>query len=140
MDDKLFKCSMCKDRKRAFHFSHDAGRSSGLASRCKSCDAIAQQRRGERRLEGRKTIINRAKDRPCMDCGVRYPPYVMDFDHRPGTLKRFGISNALRFSIAEVIEEIDKCDLVCANCHRVRTYHRSSDMSPTDEGFEILFS
>ena len=61
-----------------------------------------------------------------MDCGVKYPPYVMDFDHRPGEKKSYhiGVMVNRRFTKKRIQEEIDKCDVVCANCHRVRTATR----------------
>lgn len=66
------------------------------------------------------------KMKPCMDCEIVYPPYVMDFDHRPGEVKIADINRLVRQSNWKTIEEeILKCDLVCANCHRIRTYNRS---------------
>lgn len=62
---------------------------------------------------------------PCMDCDVSYPPYVMDFDHRPGVDKKFNISDYRNVSsVKALLDEIEKCDLVCANCHRIRTFTR----------------
>ncbi len=60
-----------------------------------------------------------------MDCGVQYPHYVMDFDHRDKKKKLAGINKMINFhsySKKKIFEEIKKCDLVCANCHRIRTY------------------
>lgn len=63
--------------------------------------------------------------KPCSDCGVCYPPYVMDFDHLPGTNKQFGIgSGVLRNGKKKLALEISKCELVCANCHRERSHRR----------------
>lgn len=46
----------------------------------------------------------------------------MDFDHRPGTIKVADVSVLARSSTKErTLDEIAKCDLVCANCHRIRT-------------------
>lgn len=58
-----------------------------------------------------------------MDCEVSYPSYVMDFDHVRG-IKFKEISQMCRaaFRIEKIPEEIEKCDLVCSNCHRVRTF------------------
>ena len=70
-------------------------------------------------------MIRRLKgSNPCMDCGVTYPFYVMQFDHRPGEAKSFILSKAKNKTRAEVEAEIAKCDLVCANCHSIRTYER----------------
>lgn len=70
--------------------------------------------------------IETVKAVPCMDCNIQYPPYCMDFDHRPGEEKSFNISTYMRAnkSLEQVIQEIAKCDLVCANCHRIRTFSR----------------
>ena len=38
--------------------------------------------------------------------------------------KVFNLSNAMRYSITEILAELDKCDAVCANCHRERTAQR----------------
>lgn len=75
----------------------------------------------------RRAILRSMKDRPCADCGVRYPYFVMDFDHRPGEVKAFGVAQHLhRYRTeSELRAEIAKCDVVCANCHRFRTHgHR----------------
>lgn len=76
----------------------------------------------------RKELINFVisfKQKPCMDCGVKYPHYVMDFDHRNGEIKLAGINQMINYhsySKDKILEEIKKCDLVCSNCHRIRTY------------------
>ncbi len=64
------------------------------------------------------------ESRSCMDCGEFYPAYVMDFDHRDATIKVSNVAKLLGYGLKRVKEEIEKCDLVCANCHRVRTHKR----------------
>lgn len=67
-----------------------------------------------------REIIREAKAVPCADCGQRYPYYVMDFDHRED--KVIIVSKLPeRGSVAKLLAEIAKCDVVCANCHRERT-------------------
>lgn len=65
-----------------------------------------------------------AKNVPCQDCGKTYPYWVMDFDHRSD--KRFTINKYVKSgpSLSTLQLEIDKCDVVCSNCHRERTYAR----------------
>ena len=62
---------------------------------------------------------------PCHDCGVVYAPYIMQFDHVVDG-KRSAVANLVRscVSIETIQTEIDKCELVCANCHAERTYSR----------------
>lgn len=76
---------------------------------------------------GRKRIVTEAKSVPCADCGIQYPYYVMDLDHRPDEHKVLDVSAMVRMlgvSEADLRAEIAKCDAVCANCHRVRTFER----------------
>lgn len=78
---------------------------------------------GDARRAVRVPIIREAKDRPCADCGVQYPYYVMQFDHVRGE-KKFNLGGGWNNSIEAIQEEIAKCDVVCANCHAERTYQR----------------
>lgn len=71
----------------------------------------------------KQTILNALKAKPCADCNKQYPPYVMDFDHRSG--KKFGLAGKAWKPLPELLEEAAKCDVVCANCHRERTYQRN---------------
>ena len=68
-----------------------------------------------------REIFREAKSVPCMDCGVRYPAYVMDFDHR-GDKEALVSLLINQLSLVRLQIEIAKCDVVCANCHRERTY------------------
>lgn len=67
--------------------------------------------------------IKFAKNNPCTDCRNKYHPDAMEFDHVRGT-KRFELSKANGYGAASVAAELAKCDLVCANCHRIRTASR----------------
>ena len=62
------------------------------------------------------------KDRPCMDCGNSYSPWVMEFDHRNPEDKSGNINQIIQKGNWDTLkQEIEKCDVVCANCHRERT-------------------
>jgi len=64
-------------------------------------------------------------DAGCMDCGLMSPyPEVYDFDHRPGVVKVNKISMLYAGPMRVLVAEIAKCDVVCANCHRIRTVDR----------------
>ena len=58
-------------------------------------------------------------DHPCVDCGEG-DPIVLEFDHRDPKNKLFALGAAvgLGYSLVRVIDEIEKCDVRCANCHR----------------------
>lgn len=64
------------------------------------------------------------KDKPCVDCKVKYAPWIMQFDHLKD--KEIDVSNAVSklWSRERITQEVAKCELVCANCHADRTYKR----------------
>ena len=68
--------------------------------------------------------MTKLKDKPCQDCGKKYPHYVMDFDHREGEKKLLEVARMVAggWSLKKIMKEIKKCDIVCSNCHRLRTY------------------
>lgn len=61
---------------------------------------------------------------PCVDCGVSYPFWIMTFDHLPAYRKEFTIGESYHLSLKRLIDEVAKCEVVCANCHAERTYRR----------------
>lgn len=76
-----------------------------------------------KRRELRKWLNSLKEASPCIDCKIQYPYYVMDFDHIG--VKKGLISEIINSGNAKKLkEEIEKCELVCANCHRIRTYRR----------------
>ena len=72
-----------------------------------------------------KELLAGLKSRPCEDCGIQYPWYVMQFDHVRGK-KEFMLGKVVNFmvSMERVLAEVAKCDVVCSNCHHARTYLR----------------
>lgn len=74
----------------------------------------------------KSAYIKEQKNKPCMDCGISFPYYVMDFDHRDPSQKSANLARMLSHSFSEIIAEIAKCDVVCSNCHRERTYGKKT--------------
>ena len=72
------------------------------------------------------------KNRACIDCGYKGDkcPQVLEFDHLRD--KKFEISLHKRYisSLSQLKEEIKKCELVCANCHRIRTFKKQNSKKP----------
>jgi hypothetical protein len=65
-------------------------------------------------------------DHPCVDCGEN-DPVLLDFDHRDPSSKRSEVARlASTKSWPQVLAEIEKCDVRCANCHRRRTARQFS--------------
>jgi transposase len=64
----------------------------------------------------------------CVDCKEMYPHYVLEFDHLPQYEKLGIVTNiARRHSWEKALEEVKKCDIVCANCHNIRTWNRQQN-------------
>jgi len=60
----------------------------------------------------------------CMDCGYNTNALALEFDHRPGTKKNATVASLMYRSWDIILEEINKCDIVCSNCHAIRTFSR----------------
>ena len=85
----------------------------------------SQQRYRDRNHEA---MWNYLLDKCCVDCDIN-DSRVLEFDHLPQYQKSFNISRALAGSTRSwksILEEINKCDIVCANCHRIRTQIRGN--------------
>ena len=65
------------------------------------------------------------EDQGCFDCGLDYPHFVLEFDHRPGERKFGNVYHVLKkYGSDKAWAEVKKCDVVCSNCHKLRTYTR----------------
>ncbi len=134
-------CSSCLKAKKLsfFYFRKSGPRSGTYYEKCKDCMKLRGRtyyhtnkdrqlplavKRRSRAYTAKTTYLMRVKDIPCMDCGVRYPFYVMDFDHRDRHAKILNLSAMVKrnWSLEKIKNEVNKCDIVCANCHRIRTY------------------
>ena len=150
-------CIACKIEKpfteeffRPFHKSEiAAGRKGRLFPKCRPCVTKAHTEWGKRnnlrvnektreyRLE-RANLVDSIKDVPCADCGIKYPPFVMDFDHLPEFEKIANIPKLInkRVAIKTLLDEIAKCEVVCSNCHRFRTMRRGTRSGRYAVGWE----
>lgn len=104
--------------------------------------AVAWKQRQRRRL---LVMAWEAKSVPCADCAKTFPPVAMDFDHA-GSPKDAAIANLIHgaCSVDRLMAEIVKCDVVCANCHRLRTWERGErfgllEALPSESEIPTLF-
>jgi hypothetical protein len=68
----------------------------------------------------RKAMVEAAKDKPCAACNQSYPSVCMDFHHTDPTVKDGSVSKLMKSSSYQKLqEEIDKCVVLCSNCHRL---------------------
>jgi hypothetical protein len=108
------------------------GKSAGHPGRCKSLEAVFSGRRAslkdaqQRVPENRAFVAQIKLERGCVDCGYKKHAVALDFDHLPGFEKTAAVSNLLSCTRERILAEIAKCEVVCANCHRVRTANRLS--------------
>lgn len=129
------KCTRCGVEKSVSEFGVQSRRPDGLNPWCKVCKRehdnstykssptrkqyITANRERARRSNV-ETIYNYLKTHPCVDCGES-DPVVLDFDHIDRTTKRKAVGSLTDLSLRAIMEEIGKCEVRCANCHRRRT-------------------
>ena len=93
-------------------------------------------RRRDNRSKNLRTFHSYKEEIGCTDCGEKYPYFVLEFDHKPEFEKIDTVYKVLtKYGVEKAWEEIAKCDVVCANCHKIRTYMRK----PFGEGPLTLF-
>lgn len=108
------KCTKCgKELPLTEYYSRGNGR---LRSECKQChNAYVRKKYAER-----KDWVNKIKlEKGCQKCGEKRP-YVLDFHHidpsiKDGTVARIAANLNKK---EDILIEIDKCIVLCANCHR----------------------
>lgn len=73
-------------------------------------------------------IVRQLKvDRGCMDCGYNEHHAGLEFDHRDGREGGRTVAGLMGRSINRILEEIEKCDVVCGTCHNIRTWNRKQE-------------
>jgi hypothetical protein len=86
-------------------------------SRCRICSNAAKTKY----VQHQKEQLVEYKGGICVDCKGAYPMCCYQFDHRDPMDKEFSISSKAGYPLEILKTEADKCDLVCANCHAIRT-------------------
>lgn len=76
------------------------------------------------RQRNREFLKEIKEKNPCMDCGKHFPYYVMTFDHIFEKSESLANLSRACVSIERLQKEIDNCELVCSNCHHIRTHER----------------
>lgn len=129
-------CCSCKIPKPVEEFGKHSKNSDGLQNKCKSCKReYDNEYHKNRTLEkkqykynkqvdriniARNYVFDYFKDKSCSVCGENRIP-TLDFHHLRD--KEFNISDGISggFSLERIKKEIDKCDVLCSNCHRMET-------------------
>jgi hypothetical protein len=129
------ECRRCKIEKPLELFAKRAAVKDGRASWCKACYAEhaaltyklnESERERKARNKARTETANKKKiweylnAHACVDCGIT-DPRVLEFDHVDEKTKSFNVCTLFGYSWSIIQAEIDKCEVRCANCHRIRT-------------------
>ena len=107
-------CPRCKTNNRQI------GSTGRTKPYCKDCEkGYAQER-----YSARREFVNGYKlDVGCQLCGYNEHPVALEFDHIDPSTKKFSIgSQLMSMSWKAIYEEIAKCQVLCANCHQIRTH------------------
>jgi hypothetical protein len=77
------------------------------------------------RAREKREALNAYKvEQGCVDCGYNQDARALEFDHKPGTEKVRTVASLTYASWQVIWAEVAKCEVVCANCHAIRTMDR----------------
>lgn len=131
-------CITCKEEKDLSEFPPNKAKKDGLNPKCRTCYNDYMQawyrRKGNKEKHVKRAEASRAKTieksrhyiwdyllgHPCEGCGES-DPVVLEFDHIDRTTKEYSVSAMFDLSIDRIQKEIDKCRVLCCNCHRRHT-------------------
>jgi len=132
-------CYKCKVEKDDSQYTKSKKNSDGLFSWCKQCrselDKVYHKKRDlqkkysqvkERIIENKKFVDNYLSGRCCEHCGNNNR-IVLEFHHFNKD-KEYNVSNMMTLSKKKIEKEMKKCQILCANCHRIVTYNERSRM------------
>lgn len=107
-------CVECKTAYDRSAYSTDTGQGVDRKARM-------AERRDAARLRNNEYIWEYLSCHPCVDCGID-DIVVLEFDHLSN--KKYNVAGMKSHSLAALVEEIAKCEVVCRNCHMRRTAER----------------
>lgn len=131
------KCTKCAAEKQLSAFNRKKG---GYSSWCKACHCAFSsthydsnknyyknkaRKYNDQIKKTHRELMRDMKRVPCADCGNRFPVVAMDFDHLSSSKKLAPVSKLLGHNKKVLLTEISKCEVVCSNCHRIRTALRA---------------
>lgn len=131
-------CHACKEEKDIDEFSNRTKAKDGKHTQCKTCSRKYTQRHYKENIKyyvdkskvtrdsNREYVWEFLQTQSCKDCG-NINPLLLEFDHLDDFEKDGNISTMIGAVGKEtLVKEIEKCEVVCANCHRIRTYRRQN--------------
>lgn len=134
-------CAACGESKPEEEFYFQVKTTGKRHSKCKACKSAAAKARWASGSETQSNYASKArrvarahdyiwnlfKESKCFDCGERNP-IVFEFDHLDPETKFADIAKMIssNYGLEAIKREIAKCDIVCANCHKIRTSTRGN--------------
>jgi hypothetical protein len=130
------KCTRCNNLFQENSFKIINSKTLKRSSKCDECikdynreywervkenkNPIKNEQTKRRRNIIRLFIINFLKSTSCKNCGID-DWRVLEFNHIDRNTKKFNIADGGKYSISTVKAEIEKCEVLCANCHNIHT-------------------
>lgn len=141
LENDLKYCWRCNSHKDITDFYTQTLRSGKVQvhTNCKACVRTHQQNyralnkeyhnetTRQRRLNNKQQAIKRFHYE-CHDCRQSFPSCVYDFHHLDPSKKEMSVANAFSKNNKNFEAELDKCIMLCANCHRIRHHFREGDL------------
>ena len=112
------KCNKCNVEKSLDHYTKRKSSKDGYNIHCKECMGQYYKDNKQQYFNRRKWFYDIKAELKCERCGFDHPA-ALDFHHKDPTQKSFGISANKHIDKEKVLDEIKKCEVLCANCHRV---------------------
>jgi hypothetical protein len=141
MDEPAKRCARCGETRPVSDFNRNRTTRDGLQASCQTCMrayqaahyanhrerhiARVRQDNARRKAAAAAELQAYLRTHPCVGCGTT-DVRVLEFDHRQGEAKRANVSAMVGMGLPweRVLQEIAKCDVRCANCHRIMTITR----------------
>jgi len=131
------ECKKCKEVKEITSFTKSKVCRFGYTHTCLECNRkrwspYYKENREERKVvenkknRDRKTLLVNHFDNKCFDCNNSFPDCVYDFHHIDPTTKDFKLSSYRSIS-DKLWEEVNKCVMLCSNCHRIRHWYAGEE-------------
>ena len=130
-------CNKCNVNKPASDFFRKSKTKDGLQNSCKECASkygkswyLKNTKRHKRNTRenrikqasiNKEFILNYLQGKSCKDCGYNKSIIPLEFDHLQNKRNEVSVMISNGYSLEAIQEEINKCEIVCANCHRIRT-------------------
>lgn len=110
------KCCTCKADKTSSAFSPDKRKQDGLNSQCRRCQLDAKK---VKRFNNKLKAVTYLGGK-CQRCGIESNCLdIFDFHHRNPDEKEDSLNRLVNSDWDSIVSELDKCDLLCSNCHKI---------------------